>query len=219
METEAQKIIQSQLAMLPEDIKFAILSSKMDENLAKIAKEHGLHVDQAAKLEEATSFLLLGLMNTQEFLSALTAGTGISPTEATEIAKSIDLYILSPIRSSMREIQRKLDEADRSSQSKEMGANENNIVQPLQTVAGNTITTPIEPPPSPAFPSQSSTTSANSTASGPIPNLRTMPKDIARVKMEESIRMPKEEIGMRYKGDGDAKGEKYSTDPYREQPQ
>lgn len=210
MNEEAQKIIEAQIAMLPTDIREAISSSKMDENLAKIAKEHNLHVDQAAKLEESTGLLLLGLMNTQEFLSALTVGVKISPIEATEIARSVDRYILSPIRGSMREIQRKLEDADRAERSNVKVESE-----PLQTAAGNIISTPLTPPPASTPTPTSSTTNL-----GPIPNLRTMPKDIARIKMEESIRMPKEEIGMRYSGDNkDGKGGKYASDPYREKTQ
>ena len=201
----AKDILRDQWNNLPTDVKEAIVSAKMSDNLAKIAEEHKLHLDQAEKMEEATMFLLLGLMNTQEYLSALTVGTHVTPNEATEIAKTVDRYILSPIRGSLREIQQKLDEADRAE-----SANQPVQAEPLKTAAGNVITTPVEPEvqmPAPAAHS-----------SGPIPHLRTMPKDIARAKMEESIRMPKEEIGKRYAGD--AKGNtasKYTTDPYREQ--
>ncbi len=221
---DAHEIIRKQLAILPNDVKEAILSSQMDENLAKIAKEHNLHIDQAAHLEEATGFLLLGLMDTQEFLSALTVSAKVSPDEATAIAQSVDRYILSPIRGSMQEIQRKLAEADEAENAK---TRPEPVVEmkPVETAAGNIIETPVVDPSSivsvTPIPTPAPTpTIHQAQSSGPIPNLRTMPRDIAHIKMNESIRMPKEEIAVRYQGDtGDKKGGKYGADPYREMPQ
>jgi hypothetical protein len=194
MISDSENIIRKQIESLPHDVRDAIQSAKVTQKIYAIGKMHHLHVDALEVFSNNVYFVLLGLMHTKEFLQALQGDLALSREEAESIASEVDRQILSPIKQSLIQMQRALEEADAKEESQTEPKQE-----VLTTAAGNTVPIPsklIEE-------SQQAPTHV-----GPIPNIRTMPKDIAKIKMGESIRLPKEEIAMNY-----------NADPYREKPE
>lgn len=191
---DVEQIVQKQWEALPENIQQAIRSAHVEQSINDIAKSRNLHVDKAGDLRTSVMLLLFGLVSTEEFIPQLIEDLGISRSEAEIIARDIDVRILSPIRDSLRDVQKMLQEADRK-------AGEKPAEKKMEEVRLDLSTSSPHP---------------EAQSEGPIPNLRTMPKDVARLKLEQSIRMPKEEIEMRYK---EEQGGKKGGDPYRELPQ
>jgi hypothetical protein len=194
MQDDANTIIEQQLKILPQDVRDAIASGKVSQHARAIGQNHHLHLDKIETLVEHIYFVLLGLMHTKEFLVSIQSELAISAAEAGAIASDVDRLVLSPIKQSLIQMQRALDEADKQEEAQRKPEEEI-----LTTAAGNTV-----PIPSKLIQASQQPT----THTGPVPNIRTMPKDIAKIKMGESIRLPKEEIAMNY-----------SSDPYREKPE
>jgi hypothetical protein len=91
-------IVDQQLAKAPVQVRNAIMSVEVAENLAEIAKQAGLHIDQAGILEEESLYVMLGLQSSQEFLGNLRARIGISQDAAMKLAQEINSKVSSAIR-------------------------------------------------------------------------------------------------------------------------
>jgi hypothetical protein len=221
MNPELKLKIQNQFKALPDALQAYILSDEASRGIDKVCKETGYSAEKIKVLETEIMTILIGLILPNEFVGNLSKDLGISQTEATQLAKKIDAHVLSPVREILK------------------------TMQDLQTMtdltAPETKPSTPHPTPKPAPKMEISTIPKIETPkfqapqhpqqSGPIPNLRTMPRDVARLKLAESVRLPKEEISVRYKSEESQHSAPKKTglpteekqqgagDPYRETPQ
>lgn len=98
-----KETIDQQLANAPAKVREAIMSVEVAENIANIAKEAGLHIDQAGVLEEESLYVMLGLQTSQEFLGNLRARMGISQDAAVKLAQEINSKVSTAIRIGLQE--------------------------------------------------------------------------------------------------------------------
>lgn len=192
MDKENSSRIEKQFASLPVDLQNSIRSSNIEKYVAKLAFKHSLHIDQTGKLHQEVLFFLLGLVTPDEFVTDIVRDLSIERTTAESIARDADILIFAPVRNSLKKVHAALG----AKEAPESMAPE---IAVLKTTAGNEIPIPA---------ALLETQGQAPLHRGPVPNIRTMPKDIAKIKMGESIRLPKEEIAMNY-----------NADPYREKPE
>ena len=99
------KILEEKLKSLPFDLQAALVSVDTANKVGDIAEKHSLHIDQAGALAEVTSFVMLGLIPSKNFVSELVVRAEIKTEEAAEIAKEVNAEIFNSIRQSLQKIQ------------------------------------------------------------------------------------------------------------------
>lgn len=228
--------IQNTLKTLPGPIQGAVLSPEVGDLFVEIIDSSGLPEEKHGDLRSEILYLMIALTTPQDFQKNLVSSLGMSNEQALATARAVDLKLLLPIKKDLDDLYAKVAR-----------------VAPLQVQTPKLpVTTPpptpskppvvsTEPPQVPkpppkmeisTLPSMETPKMPPPPQGGPIPNLRTMPRDMARLKLENSVRLPKEEISMRYKTEeaqhstpSKVTGPKNqtpaapSTDPYREPPQ
>lgn len=109
MEGDVQKIIQERFEQLPEQVRTAITSTRMNEQLREMEKKYGLHVDQWAVLENQIMLTVLGLADVSTMVDDIVAEVGIDKEKARTIVDDVALNIFKPMR---EELERELDNPD-----------------------------------------------------------------------------------------------------------
>ncbi|MBY0472954.1 hypothetical protein K2Q00_01540 [Patescibacteria group bacterium] len=97
-----QNQIEQRLAELPQDVRDAMLSAQLGENLRAIGQKHGLHIDQVGVLEDETMLVMLGFFEPEDFNNQLIAQLRISPADAEAITQEVTQQVFLPIRESMK---------------------------------------------------------------------------------------------------------------------
>jgi hypothetical protein len=112
MDTQLEIQIKERFAQLPEDIKNAIQSNALEENLQHIGEMHRLHIDQMGILGDEVRLVMLGFADPNEFAATLTAQAQIPAEQAEKLASEIADRIFTPIRESMQKFmeEREADE-------------------------------------------------------------------------------------------------------------
>src|SRR3989344_1586142 len=206
MNPELKKIVEEQFRTIPGELQEVLLAKQTSAEIQRIAKDSGLSPDKTATFEFEVMLLLLGLALPKEFVGNLSRELNIPVKDAETVAKKVDVRVISPVRHIIKYIQDKFEASPTPHnlppkpptsliQQKPAFSKADSLKPSLEkTVSVMQISTipNIETPKTPPPPLQQS---------GPIPNIRTMPRDVARFKLEESVRLPKEEISMRYKSE------------------
>lgn len=104
MDEETKKIIDEQMAKLPDDVKEAILSVDYKVKLEEITKRQRLLIDQAGKLEMETTLVMIGLEPLADYVSNLQREMNIPVMRAKEIAFDVSENIFKPIRESLQKM-------------------------------------------------------------------------------------------------------------------
>ena len=104
MEYDAKKI-EERIKSLPDDLQEAMISVNVADKILDIAEENGLYIEQAGKLSDLTSYIMLGFIPTNKFVSELSKRTEIDSTKAGLIAQEINDKIFNDIRASLQQIQ------------------------------------------------------------------------------------------------------------------
>lgn len=94
--------IQKRIEELPQDVQSAIASADFDQKIQKIGQKHSLHIDQVEKLGDEIMLVMLGFMNSDNFISNITTQVNVTPTQAAAIAADVNSEILFAIRESLK---------------------------------------------------------------------------------------------------------------------
>lgn len=96
--------IKKKFETLPEDLKWAIMGAKVDDNIIEIGNIEHLNVEQMGQLSLETHMVMLGFMHPDEFESSVQASLGL-PTEKTHaLVTAVNEKILRKIREKMMKV-------------------------------------------------------------------------------------------------------------------
>ncbi len=101
MDNETQKLIDSQLKLLPKNVKEAIVSVDYKTKLQEITQKQKLLIDQAGKLEMETTLVMIGLEPLADYIANIQRELGVTSVKAQEIARDVSESIFKPIRDSL----------------------------------------------------------------------------------------------------------------------
>ena len=90
----------SQVQKAPQAVREVVQSSGMIEIIMNVGKKYGLHIDQMSVLADLTSYMLVGLVNPNEFQSELVA-QGMSSENTEKVIQEINQQIFLPLRDKM----------------------------------------------------------------------------------------------------------------------
>ena len=97
--------IEARMKSLPDDLQQAMVSADVENAVYDIAENRGLDIEQAGMLANITSYVMLGLLPSKNFISELSKQTGISNEEADQIGIDINKGIFDKIRESLRKVE------------------------------------------------------------------------------------------------------------------
>jgi hypothetical protein len=95
--------IEDKFNSLPDEVKFAMTSPQVSENIKEISGKFGLLLDQMDVLFDVTSYVMLGLIPQKDFSSVLAKELNIGEKQAKIITTEISDKVFSSIRESMRQ--------------------------------------------------------------------------------------------------------------------
>ena len=104
MNDETKKILKDQMAILPEDVRNAIISVDYQKALQQVTKNNMLLIDQAGKLETETTLVLLGLEPLKDYAGNLSTNLEISKEKGLVLAHDVDELVFKNIRNSLKKI-------------------------------------------------------------------------------------------------------------------
>jgi hypothetical protein len=126
---------------VPLDLKRAIASDQVINELRGIAKEQNLHVDQLGTLADLVELTLSGVILTREFVSLMRDSLSDLPKEKVlALAEEVNKRIFAPFRESLRKLE---------ANALEQGARESVAVGENITPVAETTTPPAQKPSSP----------------------------------------------------------------------
>jgi len=112
MDQETSKIIQDQLAILPEDVKQAIFSVDYKKQLQEIVKRNGLLINQAGALELETTLTLIGLELQEDYIENIARELELPREKAVIVAHDVDELIFKNVRNYLKKISDDVTAAD-----------------------------------------------------------------------------------------------------------
>jgi hypothetical protein len=131
------KIQDTTFQSLPEEIKKVVLSTDVDVQIEKIAKPHGLHIDQIAELTSETRMVLTGESAAKDFVANIMDRLEIDKELAETLAQEINTIVFTSIRASMQVVQEgMLKEQAVTQQDKAISEIEQSIENPTSYNAG-----------------------------------------------------------------------------------
>ena len=90
--------IQKKFDGLPEDLKWAIMAAKVDDNVIDIGHEHGLNVEQTGQLSLETHMVMFGFTHPDKFEESLKGSLQLPDEKIKGIVNSVNEKILKNIR-------------------------------------------------------------------------------------------------------------------------
>jgi len=99
------KILEEKFKALPEDIQLALTSVKVADDIKAIADRNGLLIDQEGVLYDLASYVLLGLLPSNQFVKTFAKEANVEEKVATAVAEDINSTVFAKIRSSIQNIQ------------------------------------------------------------------------------------------------------------------
>lgn len=96
--------LKKQYENIPEDVRNAISSVEVSEQLQAIGAKHRLHLDVQEKLFDATGGVMLGLVHPRDYVRTLTRELGVEADAARAIAQDVNEQIFRPIRESLKTV-------------------------------------------------------------------------------------------------------------------
>lgn len=112
-----KKQIQDQFASLPTDMQQVISSADTASLIQSIGAKHGLRIDAVGTLVEYSGLIMLGLIESDEFVNSLVRETGVNREQAANMAMDVDNQVFSQVRNSLRKAQYKSTSQTRFEQS------------------------------------------------------------------------------------------------------
>jgi hypothetical protein len=100
--------IEKAFEKLPEDLKDALNSTDVYEDLLEILKKHDLMLDQGSILEQEIGLVLLGLVPVENFSVRLKSALKIPSSKAQEITVDINQKVFQEYRDALRQIHEKI---------------------------------------------------------------------------------------------------------------
>src|SRR3990167_2108635 len=89
---------------LPDDLKTALFSSAVTNNILGTGRKYGLHVDKIGELADETGLVMLGITPPGEFIRNLTRRLELDPEKAKAVAEEINQKIFQPVRESLKKV-------------------------------------------------------------------------------------------------------------------
>lgn len=101
----SQEILEERMLALPEELQIAMVSNDVANNVQTVAKKYSLDIEQSGILADVTSYVMLGLIPSKNFMVELSKRAQIDNAKATEIAKDINSQVFDGIRQSIEKMQ------------------------------------------------------------------------------------------------------------------
>ena len=96
--------MQKKFEELPEDLKLAIMSADIDDNIIQIGKDQGLNVDQTGQLSLETHAVMFGYTHPDKFQESVKASLGLPDEKIKTVVDSVNEKILKNIREKLMEL-------------------------------------------------------------------------------------------------------------------
>lgn len=186
--------IEQRLAELPQDVRDAVLSAQLGENVRKIGQGHGLHIDQIGTLEDEVMLVMLGFFEPEAFSGQIAAQLQIPAADAGAIAGEVNQQIFLPIRESLKRFSESKRLAKPAQNLPALETPPTNIpitIAPTPPVASTSVSTPQQ---NPVAPSQTAS-EGSAQAKPPMPPMPNAEKMLTQTTVAKPI---------------------YKADPYRE---
>ena len=206
-------------AELPSDVKEAITSVKVLEQLREIGRKHNLHVDATQKLFDETIAVLSGRSRPKDYIRNLMIRLVVPAEKARAIAADVNEQIFKPIRESLKKvygIERDSPEEWRPAEQIEISQKGEFVAPQKNAVAPVLPLVEIKP-------AQSEKEISSITRVGGEEHATELhkPEDLVQKKLEGTFSLPREESvheKLPEKKDASEKQvpQKYEADPYRE---
>lgn len=90
--------IQKKFETLPEDLKWAIMATKVDDKIIEIGRFHNLNVEQMGKLSLDTHMVMLGYVHPDKFQESVQMSLGFPAEKTKTIVDAINEQILKGLR-------------------------------------------------------------------------------------------------------------------------
>ena len=174
---------------LPENIRTAIHSPEVTQNIRSISSSHRLHIDQAGALEEEIMMVMAGIKGADDFVDNIENRLGLSVEEAVNLAVDVNEKVFAITRKSVMDAHR--DNEDENT----------NILR-------DSLMAEIEDSREPSVPTTNNQQAANSFISDKLTQTVMLPSETSEQKEGEKNQnkpQPQEE-----------KPKSYAADPYRE---
>ena len=126
MDESLKKEILRRFEKLPRDIQQVILSSDFPSKIEEIRKKHNLTDEQAADLNNESTFVMIGLERPADFVDNIQDALKLSQESANAIAIEVNEMVFKEIRESLKRIH----EAAGNLSSTEMGLNKHDFTPP-----------------------------------------------------------------------------------------
>lgn len=102
--------LEQKFQSLPDEVKLILTSPNVTQTIKNIADKHGLLLDQMESLFDLTSYVILGLLPPEKFVTTLVKEAEISVEEAREITEDINREILAQVKESVEKEKVKQEE-------------------------------------------------------------------------------------------------------------
>lgn len=96
--------IQQKFEELPENLKWAIMATNIDEHITTIGQRHGLNIEQLGQLSLETHMVILGYTPTDKFENSLKESLALPDEKNKEIIEEINEQVLEQIRENLKSI-------------------------------------------------------------------------------------------------------------------
>ena len=98
-------ILEEKIKSLPDDMQIAMFSPEVSEQVQDVAEKYSLDIEQTGVLMDITSYVMLALIPSKNFVAELAKEAQIDTEKATNIAKDINDEVFAGIKESLRKIQ------------------------------------------------------------------------------------------------------------------
>lgn len=97
--------IQKKFESLPEDLKWAIMAAKVDDNIIEIGQAQNLNVEQMGQLSLETHMVMFGFTHPDKFEESIKGSLNLSDEKTRAIVNAVNEKILKGIREAMKSSQ------------------------------------------------------------------------------------------------------------------
>lgn len=217
MNPNTKKIIDDQIALLPEKVREVVKATNIAKEIEHLREKYSLMLDQISSLELETMLVMIGLEPTEDFVENIQKNVGIKDVEkATDIAEDINTLIFDKIRQVMMEENEETPEKKEEVLSKDSILAE--IEDPTPTFQPKTSSTPVNVEKIPEnFPAIKVSQALENYIPPSLPV-----KSIVEQKLSEPTRIPPQQIEVSLKklpeinSQTISSPQKYTSDPYKE---
>ena len=83
---------------LPEELRWAIVESNVDQKIVDIGQEHDLNVAQMGQLSLETQMVMYGFLHPEKFEDSLNASLGVPAQKVRNIVEAVNSRVLKKLR-------------------------------------------------------------------------------------------------------------------------